>query len=388
MSHNAAATTPRPILNGLPAVFRVLPGLLLTALVAAAGLWSSHWIGVDLLGFAKTPISGIMMAIVIGLVLGNTVDLPAVVWPGVRFSLKKVLRLGIILLGIRLGLGDVLRLGVLGVPLILLCIWGALLVTRWLGDRLQLPPRMSILIAVGTSICGATAIVATGPAIEAEEEEIAYAVANITVFGLIAMFLYPYLAQVLFADNPTYAGLFLGTAIHETAQVAGSGLIYAELFDAPAALDTATITKLVRNVFMAVVIPLMAYRYRQQQTRTANSTGKTSSVPISFWRLFPVFILGFLLMAVIRTVGDVTLNLNGAAYGRWNMAAWGGLVGGLKLWAERLLAMAMAAVGLGTSFRQMRTLGLRPFYAGLGAAVVVGALSLAGIAVLAALGLG
>lgn len=360
---------------------RLLPGLVLTALVAWAGLWSSEWLGETVLGFEKTPISGIMMAILIGLAIGNLVKLPGSVTPGVKFSVKKILRLGIILLGIRLGLADVLRLGALGVPLIVLCIAGAILFTRWLGRRLDLPERMATLIAVGTSICGATAIVATGPAIDAEDEEITYAVANITVFGIIAMFLYPYLAHAIFPNNPVHAGLFLGTSIHETAQVAGSGLIYADLFNAPVGLDTATVTKLVRNVFMAGIIPLMAYLYR----RKGEASGGQQ---VSFLSLFPVFILGFIGMALVRTVGDAMIDGGGAAFGLWDAAGWSALVSVIKTWAENFLAMAMAGVGLGTSFAQIRALGLRPFYAGLGAAVVVGALSLAGIGVLGALGLG
>ncbi len=360
---------------------RLLPGLALTALVAAAGLWASEWLGEQVLGFEKSPISGIMMAILIGLALGNLLTLPGALRPGVQFSVKKVLRLGIILLGIRLGLADVLRLGALGVPLIVLCIVGALVFTRWLGRRLALPERMATLIAVGTSICGATAIVATGPAIDAEDEEITYAVANITVFGLLAMFLYPYLANALFPGNPVYAGLFLGTSIHETAQVAGGGLIYADLFNAPAGLDTATVTKLVRNVFMAGVIPLMAYLYRRRD-------GAGGAARVSILSLFPVFILGFIALALARTLGDALVAGGGRALGLWDAAGWAALVDTLKLWAENFLAMAMAGVGLGTRFAQIRALGLRPFYAGLGAALVVGVLSLAGIALLGALGLG
>lgn len=356
------------------------PGLLLTALVAWVGLQASDWIGTTLLGFEKSPVSGIMMAIVVGLVIGNVVPLPERVRPGIRFSLKRVLKLGIILLGIRLSLGDVLRLGAMGIPLIVFCIAGALLITGWLGRRLKLPPRMSTLIGVGTSICGATAIVATGPAIDAKEEELTYAVANITVFGILAMFLYPYLAHTLFPHEMTDAGLFLGTAIHETAQVAGSGLIYADLFDADEALEAATVTKLVRNVLIAVVIPLMAYRYRQQ---TASPTRRHKRIDIL--GLFPMFILGFLLLAVVRTLGDATLD-RGAAFGLLDAVQWDGLVETVRSAAELALAVAMAGVGLGTSFRQLRGLGLKPFYVGLGASVAVGGLSLFGILVLNVLG--
>jgi len=376
------AAIPRPSLPRR-AILRAAPGLALTACVAWLGLSSSAWIGRDLLGFDKSPISGIMMAIVIGLAIRNSVTLPDWFQPGIALSLKAVLRLGIILLGIRLSLGDVLRLGALGVPLIVLCIAGAMLVTGWLGRRLRLSDRLSTLIAVGTSICGATAIVATGPAIEAREEELTYAVANITVFGILAMLVYPLVSHGLFADNLTHAGLFLGTSIHETAQVAGGGLIYAEMYDADKALDVATVTKLVRNVLMALVIPLMAYVYqrRTQAARDAESRRK-----LRFLSLFPTFILGFILLAVVRSVGDATLDA-GAAFGALDAASWESLTGAIQTWAENFLAMAMAGVGLGTSFQQLRGLGLKPFYAGLAASLAVGALSVAGILALSALGL-
>lgn len=360
---------------------RWLPGLLLTAAVAWMGLRASVWIGEGLLNFDKSPVSGIMMAIVIGLIIGNLVRLPDWARPGVQFSLKRILRLGIILLGIRLSLGDVLRLGALGIPLILFCIGGAILVSNWLGRRLKLSQRLNTLIAVGTSICGATAIVATGPAIEAKEEELTYAVANVTVFGILAMLLYPYLGHALFPHDTTSAGMFLGTSIHETAQVAGGGLIYAELFDADQALDVATVTKLVRNVLMALVIPLMAYRY-QQQTDQADHAQK-----FSVRKLFPMFILGFVLLALIRTVGDTTLDETGSAWGVWSEARWVSLTDTIKRWAENFLAMAMAGVGLGTSLKQLRGLGLKPFYVGLASALCVGALSIVGIVVLRAMGL-
>ncbi len=361
-------------------LLKLLPGLALTAVVAWLGIYSSEWIGRDLMGFPKSPISGIMMSIVIGLLLGNVFSLPQILRPGIQFGLKKILRLGIILLGIRLSIGDALSLGVLGIPVILFCVTGGLLLASWLGRRLNLSSRLCILIAVGTSICGASAIVATGPAIDAEEEEIAYAIANITVFGLLAMFLYPYLAHILFDHAPTVAGLFLGTAIHETAQVAGAGLIYSQIYDAPRVLDAATVAKLVRNVFMAVVVPLMSFLYH----RKSGAEGQGRQV--NAFNLFPKFILGFLLMAVIRSVGDATLE-GGSAWGMFDSLAWHEITGTIKSWAVNFLAVAMAGVGLGTSLKRLRGLGLKPFYVGFAAAVAVGMLSLAGVLAVSWLGL-
>ena len=143
-------------------------------------------IGETLLGFDKTPISAVMLAILLGLIISAVVPMPRLLKPGLSFSVKKVLRLGIILLGIRLTIFDVFRLGVYWrAHRAVLCIVGALLCTTRLNNWLKLPERLGALIAVGTSICGVSAIVATGPAIDAEDEEVAYAVAVITIFGLV-----------------------------------------------------------------------------------------------------------------------------------------------------------------------------------------------------------
>src|SRR5205823_10509226 len=168
---------------------------------------------------------------------------------------------GIVLLGLRLSLGAVGLYGLAALPVIVACIATAVVVVTWLGRALGLPRRLGALIAVGTSICGVSAIVATAAAIRAEDEEVSYAVACVTLFGLVALFCYPFFAHWAFAGDPQLAGVFLGTAIHDTAQVAGAGLIYQQQFDAPDALTAATVTKLVRNTCMAAVIPLMAVLY-------------------------------------------------------------------------------------------------------------------------------
>ena len=144
----------------------------------------------------------------------------------------------------------------------------------WVARALGLPSRLGLLIAVGTGICGNTAIVAIGPVIGAREDETSYAVGCVTLFGMLALLLYPSLAHALFGADARQVGLFLGTAIHDTAQVAGAGLLYAQQYGAPAALDVATVTKLVRNLFMLVVIPLAAWLHR----RTADAP-QQSRVP-------------------------------------------------------------------------------------------------------------
>jgi uncharacterized integral membrane protein (TIGR00698 family) len=353
--------------------------MLVAALMAGISIWLSDFIGLTLMGLDKSPVSAGMMAILLGLLVNNLVALPDLLAPGFTFAVKKVLRLGIILLGIRLSIFDVFELGVLGVPLVIVCIASALaftsLVNRWLG----LPQRLGTLIAVGTSICGVSAIVATGPAIDAEEEEVTYAVAVITVFGMIATLLYPYLAHGLFAGDPTRAGLFLGTAVHDTSQVTGAALVFAETFSLPRALDVATVTKLVRNVFMAVVIPLMTLAYTRQSARK-----ETEETEIRVVNLLPLFVLGFLLMAGARSLGDAGVNGGGAAFGVLDSRAWSQAYGSVKQWAVRFLVVALAGVGLNTSLDVLKGLGIAPFLVGLGAAVAVGVVSFGAITVTSA----
>jgi uncharacterized integral membrane protein (TIGR00698 family) len=366
-------------LLGVPVVQipRLLPGLLAVVALAWFSIWLSEFVGVTLLGFDKTPISAVMLAILLGLVVGTVLRLPRAFEPGLRFAVKKVLRLGIILLGIRLTIFDVLRLGVYGVPIVILCVLGALLFTTYSNRWLHLPPRLGTLIAVGTSICGVSAIVATGPAIDAEDEEVAYAVAVITIFGLAATVVYPYLANVVFAGQALNAGLFLGTAVHDTSQVVGAGKVYADVFAAPLALDVATVTKLVRNVFMAAVIPIMALLCRRTSQGDACDSRR-----VSFFRLLPLFVVGFVALAVARSIGAAGRNAGGGAVGRWDGATWAAIHATVKGWAENLMVVALAGVGLSTDFRTFKGLGLKPFLVGLAAALAVGVVSYLAISLL------
>jgi uncharacterized integral membrane protein (TIGR00698 family) len=162
--------------------YLLLPGLFLAGLLAWLSVMLSEWVGIYLLGFKNSPVSSVMMAILLGMIFGNILRLPAIFKPGLSFAVKKVLRLGIIFLGVRLSFPEVIKVGLLGLPIILACIVSALLITTLLNKWLGLPRRLGTLIGVGTSICGVSAIVASAPAIGAEEEEVAYAVAVITIF--------------------------------------------------------------------------------------------------------------------------------------------------------------------------------------------------------------
>ncbi len=356
----------------LLSTFRIFPGILISFIIAYSGIYLSGFIGNEILNLNKSPISPIMLSIIIGLLLGNILKIPSIFLPGIKFSLKFILRLGIICLGIRLGLLDILKIGIIGIPLIIACIVISILLVNYFCKLLNVSSKMGSLIAVGTSICGASAIVATSPAINADKEEVTYAIANITIFGILAMFLYPFLGNYLFNGDELSIGLFLGTSIHETAQVAGAGLIYAEQYNSPKTMDIATITKLVRNISMIVVIPFVSYLYLKQNINQKNSKPSILS-------MFPLFIVGFIIMGLIRSTGDYGIQNNDQAFGIFSNNQWQLIIDYIKLLAEYSLAIAMAAVGISTNLLSLKSLGIKPFYVGFSAAVCVGFVSYTGI---------
>jgi len=348
-------------------------GISLAVLVSILAGYAAEWVGESILGFAKSPISAIMMAIVIGMVLANTIAIPDRVQGGLRFCASTILKIGIMLLGIRLSLLGAGRFTLVALPFVIAAIAIGLITIRLLGQRLGLSRQLSGLIAVGTSICGCTAIVATAPLIKAKEAEVTYAIACITVFGLAAMFFYPLLAHYLFADQPALAGLFLGTSIHETAQVAGAGLMYEAQYDAPLALDIATVTKLVRNLCMIAVIPIVGILYG-----STDSAGPQQQKP-SWFSMVPWFIIGFAMMSALRTLGD----LGDRPFGLLEPSQWHSIIQILRGLAERCLLIAMAAVGLTSMLAGIMKIGMRPFVLGLFAALLIGGVSLGLIAAFA-----
>jgi uncharacterized integral membrane protein (TIGR00698 family) len=341
----------------------LLPGLAIALALAVVGRAASEAIGTNLLQLERSPISPILLAILVGLVIRNTIGLPSVYEAGVQLCLKRILRVGVALLGIRLSLGAMGTIGLAALPIVIGCIAAALLLVSWISRAVGLPPRLGTLIAVGTAICGNSAIVATGPVIHASEDETSYAVGTITVFGLLALVIYPFVAHEIFGGDPTLAGFFLGTAIHDTAQVAGAGLLYSQQYAAPETLDTATVTKLVRNLFMIVVIPIMALVYHR-----SNEDRATAQKP-GFTQMVPLFVFGFVAMALLRTVGDLGEE---PFAGFLTSTQWESGIGFFTTLSAWCLTIAMASVGLGTNLKRLRELGFKPLVAGLAAALIVG----------------
>lgn len=358
----------------------LFPGLILSLIVMLAGVFGAEAIGAGLLAAgilpegSASPVSAIFVAILLGIIIRNVIGVPDLFLTGIGFAVKYALRAGIILLGLRLSLTEALKLGAWGLPLIIACISVGLFVTLYFTSKLEQSTRLGTLIATGTGICGVTAIMATAPVIKAKEDEISYAVANITIFGLLGMLFYPYLAHAFFPEEPVKAGLFLGTAIHDTAQVAGAALIYDQMYGSDAVVDVATITKLTRNLFIIAVIPFVSMLFYRNEHK--NGKGQAGRLP-KWYKLFPLFILGFLLLSLLRTIGDATAASSGSAFGLFRPHAWKDFYSFWSSFGSTYgLGLAMAGVGLSTNLKIFKGLGIKPFYIGLVAAISVGAVSL------------
>lgn len=343
----------------------VLPGIVIAGLLALAGRELSDLIGIELLGFETSPLSPILVAILLGLLIRNAIGLPEAYQPGLRLCLQRVLRFGVALLGLRVSLALLGTIGSAALPIVLATITTALVGVTLINRVLGLPSRLGALIAVGTAICGNSAIVATAPVIGARENEVSYAVGCVTLFGLVALVGYPFVANELFAADARAAGLFLGSAIHDTAQVAGAALLYFQQFDAPDTLDAALVTKLLRNTFMVAVIPAMAMIHRSEEAEPGRKTP-------SFLQAVPIFVLGFLACAVLRSIGD---SGDAPFGGALSSEAWQRIIEIGTAASTWCLTLAMAAVGLGTDLGHLRTLGVRPLLVGLAAALTVGVVS-------------
>ena len=337
-----------------------IPGIILAFVLYTLSQGFNNIIGIELLGYNKSPISTAMIAIILGIFFGNAFEIRDGFQQGLDFTREYILKLGIILLGIQLKRFEFLELGKVAIPLIIMCIVSVLIAIKLLIKKLKIPTRMAYLISIGSTVCGTTAIMATAPVIKANKSEVSYAIANITLFGILSMLIYPYFANIYFNGQPLLVGLFLGTSIHETSQVAAAGLIYDQQFNSPETLNIATVTKLIRNTFLVIMIPLFAFLYNRDKSKKKN---------YSIINIFPYFVLGFIGMIILRNIGDqffINIPNNN----------WENTIDIIKSSSKIFLTMAMAAIGLSTNLKDIKNMGYKPFVVGFIGMATVGVVSL------------
>ncbi|MGH3503781.1 MAG: YeiH family protein, partial [Nocardioidaceae bacterium] len=273
-------TQPRPPVRA--ALVDVVPGLLLCGAVAAAAMLAGRWL----------PVSPLLIGLVVGAVTTNVVRLPAAVGSGLTFASKRLLRLGIVLLGLQLVLGDVLALGWPILAVVLVTVGITYAGTVALGTALRLPRQLAMLIAAGSSICGAAAIAAVGGVNDSDDDDVLAAVALVTVYGSVLIVLIPTLGPMLGLDDAGTA-VWAGASIHEVAQVVAAGSAIGA-----AALTTAVSVKLARVLLLAPVTVVSGRASRTKPAPSSTTTGNRTPV-------LPLFVLGFLGAAVLRSTGLV-----------------------------------------------------------------------------------
>lgn len=324
--------------TGVPSFLGLLPGILLLAVVGYAGKFIEQFIA----RYGKTHhlvlpnIEYVLWAILIGLVIANTVGIPEIFRRGVA-TYEFWLKIGIVLLGARFILGDIAKLGGISLLLVFLEIALALTFMTWLGKRFNLAPKLVSLLSVGASVCGVSAIIATQGAIEADEEDSSYAIAAILALGAISLFIFPVVGHALHLSDHAY-GVWTGLAVDNTAETAAAGALYSD-----AAGKIAVLTKTCRNALIGFVVLGYAL-YWASKGQAAGVQNKAAFL----WSKFPKFVLGFLLISLLATVGF---------FSKPNLVA----VGNLSRWA---FLLTFAGVGLRTSFRDLSKQGLRPFLVG------------------------
>ena len=306
-------------------VKKYLPGILLSFGIAAVSIF---------LGGLLPLIGSSVLAIVFGIVLNNSMKLPAVFQEGLSYSGKKLLQYSIIFLGFSMSIGQVSETGISSLRISLITILIAFLAAYLAGRFFKMNRVLTILIGFGTAICGGSAIAAASPILDADEEEIALSISTIFFFNILAVFIFPFLGHLLQMSD-AFFGTWAGTAINDTSSVVAAGYTYS-----PSAGDLATIVKLSRALMIVPACLLFAaYRYIKS---------KQSAQKTNLKQIFPWFIAWFVLASLISSLGFLPA----------------AVIPYTKFISQWLMAMALAAIGAKVSFKQFKQAGAAPLLTG------------------------
>ncbi len=292
-------------------------------------------------------IGGAVIAIIIGIMVRNFLGIPTVFSEGISYTLKTLLKTAIVLLGFGLSYASIFQLGYEAILLVVVAVLAGILFTFLLAKLFKLSGNIPILVSLGTAICGATAIVTSSPIVRAKEEETAYAINTIFAFNVLAVLFYPLIGQ-LFSMPDQIFGIWAGVAIHDTSSVVAAGYSYSSN-----AGDTSVIIKLIRTLMLVPVTLILSIFISMKSNGAAGSKVKISKV-------FPIFILFFAGAVAVNTIFSLPTSITSVTDGV----------------AKFLILMVMASVGLGTDFKKIKSVGLRPLFLGLLSSVMMGLLTL------------
>lgn len=323
----------------MAALKKYMPGILLCFVIAVIA-----W----LLGRRFMIVGGAVFGIILG-ILAGLIRRPAAFNDGIRFTSKKILQYSIVLLGFEMNMGNIIKVGSQSL-LVLVFTLSASFITAYLVSKvLRLPSGIAVLIGVGTSICGGSAIAATAPVIKADDDDVAQAISTIFLFNIIAVFLFPAVGHLLGLSDTGF-GMWAGTAINDTSSVVAAASSWSEQAGNGTALQFATIVKLTRTLFIVpITLVLAVYTSRKAKKAAAGSTKAASSSGYSFRKVFPWFVLGFLAAALIYTFLPISAPVSAF----------------LVQTGKFLIIMAMAAVGLNTNLKKLLTQSAKPLLLGI-----------------------
>ena len=344
----AKAVTGPDTANSSPVA--LIPGILLLAAVGYAGKFVEHFLNTYTKAHHITfpNIEYVLWAILFGALIANTVGLARIFQPGVA-TYEFWLKAGIILLGARFILGDILKLGGISLILVFIAITLSIAFMTWLGRAFQLRPKLATLLAVGSSICGVSAIIATQGAIDADEEDSSTAIAAILALGAISLFTFPLIGHALHMSDHAY-GLWAGLAVDNTAEATAAGALYSD-----AAGKYAVLAKTCRNALIGFVVLAYAIQWARKGLASAATESQLQHKGRFLWQKFPKFVLGFLFISLLATLG-ASANPSVAALG-FNKPQLLALAN-LSRWA---FLLTFAGVGLRTNFKDLTRSGARPF---------------------------
>ena len=314
-----------------------------------------------LLGRRFDVVGGPVFAILIGMAVG-LVGRGALGGPceeGVKFTSKKVLQYAVILLGFGLNLAQIAKVGATSLPIIVSTIATSLLVSFALCKLMHVPGKISTLVGVGSSICGGSAIAATAPVIDADDEEIAQAISVIFLFNIIAALVFPTLGGWLGLSNEGF-GIFAGTAVNDTSSVTAAAAAWDGMHPGSNALDLATIVKLTRTLAIIPITLVLAFWQISKAKRAQAAGGEEGAGTFDLKKIFPFFVLFFVLASVITTIFALPATVTAP----------------IKELSKFLIVMAMAAIGFNTDVVKLVRSGGKPIFMGLCCWVAIACVSL------------
>ena len=330
---------------------KVLPGMLLAAVIAAVSSWLESLLPVHVIGSA-------VIAMFLGMIV-NHFWMPTAFWAkGLKFTSKKVLKFAIILLGLSLNISTILHVGQMSLTVMVFTLLTCFGAGHFIGKALGLNWKLSNLISAGTGICGGSAIAAIASTIEADDHDVAYAMSATFLFDMAMIVLFPIMGQAMGMSDQAF-GIWAGTAVNDTSSVVATGYAFSE-----GAGDFATMVKLTRTLAIiptVVTFALIQLRIKRKEAQANQVSGSELKAEFSIAKIFPGFILGFLAMALVASVVSVPAEI----------------VSATKTLSKFLMVCALAAIGLNTSFASMKKAGIRPMLHGfiISALVVIVALA-------------